>query len=174
GRNAGLFAPLRPHPSRVAILYNRLSYMAGGNTVAPGLVVRNSMLGIYRALFEQNIQVDFIHPDEVLAGRATEYAAIYLSYPIVLPGAVAEALKAYVKAGGTLISEARPAWNDERGFANARIPGAGLDEVFGARERQLQAGDPVAFTAARDLDGALAPLAGRTFTGLAFAESLEP
>ena len=173
GRNAGLFAPLRPHPSRVAILYNRLSYMAGGNTVAPGLVVRNSMLGIYRALFEQNIQADFIHPDEVLAGRATEYAAIYLSYPIMLPGAVAEALKAYVKAGGTLISEARPAWNDERGFANDRIPGAGLDEVFGARERELRPGETVAFTAERDLDGALAPLAGRTFSGVAFAEYLE-
>jgi beta-galactosidase len=173
GRNSGLFAPLRPHPSRLAILYNRLSYMAGGNTVAPGLVVRNSMLGIYRALFEQNIQVDFIHPDEVLAGRATDYAAIYLSYPIMLPGAVAAALKAYVKGGGTLISEARPAWNDERGFANARIPGAGLDEVFGARERELRSGETITFTAERNLDGALAPLAGRTFNGAAFAEHLE-
>jgi beta-galactosidase len=173
GRNSGLFAPLRPHPSRVAILYNRLSYMAGGNTVAPGLVVRNSMLGIYRALFEQNIQVDFVHPDEVLAGRATDYAAIYLSYPIMLPGAVAEALKAYVKGGGTLISEARLAWNDERGFANARIPGAGLDEVFGARERELRSGETITFTAERNLDGALAPLAGRTFNGAAFAEHLE-
>ena len=35
-RNAALFAPMRPRPSRVAILYNRLSYMVGGNTVAPG------------------------------------------------------------------------------------------------------------------------------------------
>ena len=173
GRNSGLFAPLRPHPSRVAVLYNRLSYMAGGNTVAPGTVVRNSMLGIYRALFEQNIQVDFIHPDEVLAGRAADYPVIYLSYPIMVPGAVANVLKAYVKGGGTLISEARPAWNDERGFANARIPGAGLDEVFGARERELRSGDPITFTAERNLDDALAPLAGRTFNGVSFAEHLE-
>ena len=57
GRNSALFALVRPHASRVAILYNRLSYMAGGNTVAPGLVVRNSMLGIYRALFEQNCRL---------------------------------------------------------------------------------------------------------------------
>jgi len=172
-RNSGLFAPLRPQPSRVAILYNRLSYMAGGNTVGPGLVVRNSMLGIYRALFEQNIQVDFIHPDEVIAGRAPEYAVIYLSYPIMLQRPVADALKAYVKGGGTLISEARPAWNDERGFANLRIPGAGLDDVFGARERELRSGDAITFTAERNLDGALAPIAGRTFNGTAFAEHLE-
>jgi beta-galactosidase GanA len=172
-RNSALFARLRPHRSRVAILYNRLSYMAGGNTVAPGLVVRNSMLGVYRALFEQNIQADFIHPDDVIAGRATEYAAVYLSYPVMLQQPVAAALEAYVRGGGTLISEARPAWNDERGFANLRIPGAGLDEVFGARERELRSGDVITFVGEPDLAGELAPLAGRTFNGTAYAEYLE-
>src|SRR3954468_12946176 len=146
-RNAALFAPLRPHPSRVAILYNRLSYLVGGNTVAPGAVVRNSMLGVYRALFEQNIQADFIHPDEVAAGVASRYDVVYLSYPLMLQQPVAEALKAYVRGGGTLISEARPAWNDERGVANSRIPGAGLDELFGAREKVLMAPEAVTFTA---------------------------
>jgi beta-galactosidase len=173
GRNAALFAPLRPHPSRVAILYNRLSYMVGGNTVAPGTVVRNSMLGIYRALFEQNIQVDFIHPDEVAAGLASKYDVVYLSYPVMLQQPVAEALKVYVQGGGTLISEARPAWNDERGAANLRIPGGGLDEVFGARERELRSAESVTFTMEPALDGALAPLAGRTVNGLAFAEHLD-
>src|SRR6476659_5990199 len=173
GRNASLFAPLQPHPSRVAILYNRLSYLAGGNTVAPGTVVRNSMLGIYRALFEQNIQVDFIHPDDVVAGAASKYQLVYLSYPLMLSQPVAEALKAYVRGGGTLVSEARPAWNDERGFANLRIPGAGLDEVFGARESELRPGEPITFTTEPDLDGALAPVANRTFSGTAFAEHLE-
>jgi beta-galactosidase GanA len=173
GRNAALFAALRPHASRVAILYNRLSYMVGGNTVAPGTVVRNSMVGIYRALFEQNIQADFIHPDEVVAGGASKYAVIYLSYPVMLQQPVADALKAYVRHGGTLISEARPAWNDERGVANPRIPGGGLDETFGARERELRPAEPVTFTMERDLPRALAPLAGRTFNGLAFAEHLD-
>ena len=111
--------------------------MVGGNTVAPGTLVRNSMLGIYRALFEQNIQVDFIHPDEVVAGAAVQVRrGLSSSYPLMLQQPVADALKAYVRGGGTLISEARPAWNDERGFANPRIPGAGLDEVFGAREKR--------------------------------------
>jgi beta-galactosidase len=173
GRNMALFAPLRPRPSRVAILYNRLSYMAGGNTVAPGAIVRNSMLGIYRALFEQNVQADFIHPDEVAAGLAPRYDVIYLSYPVMLQQTVADALKAYVRAGGTLISEARPAWNNERGAANARIPGGGLDEVFGAREKELRSPEAVTLTAEKDLEGALAPLAGRTFNGVAFAEHLE-
>jgi beta-galactosidase len=172
GRNAALFGPLRPRPSRVAILYNRLSYLVGGNTVAPGTVVRNSMLGVYRALFEQNIQADFIHPDEVVAGLASKYDVVYLSYPVMLQGPVADALKAYVHGGGTLISEARPAWNDERGAASVRIPGGGLDELFGARERELRSGETVTFMMERSLDGALAPLAGRVVNGLAFAEHL--
>jgi len=172
-RNAGLFAPLQPHQSKVAILYNRLSYLVGGNTVAPGTVVRNSMLGIYRALFEQNIQVDFIHPDDVAAGAASKYAVIYLSYPVMLQQTVADALKAYVRGGGTLISEARPAWNNESGLANPRIPGAGLDQTFGARERELRAADSVPFTMETNLDGPLAPVAGRTFTGIGFAEHLD-
>jgi beta-galactosidase GanA len=130
------------------------------------------MLGVYRALFEQNIQADFIHPDEVIAGLASKYDVVYLSYPVMLQGLVADALKAYVQGGGTLISEARPAWNDERGAANVRIPGAGLDEVFGARERELRSTEPVTFMMERSLDGALAPLAGRVVNGLAFAEHL--
>jgi beta-galactosidase len=172
-RNAALFAPMRPHPSRVAVLYNRLSYLVGGNTVAPGTVVRNSMLGIYRALFEQNIQTDFVHPDEITGGVASRYDVIYLSYPLMLQQPVADALKAYVRGGGTLISEARPAWNNERGYANARIPGAGLDEVFGAREKELRSPEAVTFTGEPDLEGDLAPLRGRVFNGLAFAEHLE-
>ena len=58
----------------------------------------------------------------------------------------AEKLRDYVAQGGTLVSEARPAWNDERGFANERIPGAGLDEVFGAREVLLRTVEATEFT----------------------------
>ena len=95
-----LFAPLRPRPSRVAIVYNRLGYMVGGNTVAPGNTVRNSMLGVYRALFEQNIQVDFVHPDEIVAGAASKYNVIFMGYPLMLQQPVAEALSGYVQQGG--------------------------------------------------------------------------
>ena len=55
------------------------------------------MLGMYRALFEQNIQVDFLHPDEIAAGAASNYAAVFLSYPLMLQQPVAAALKAYVQ-----------------------------------------------------------------------------
>jgi beta-galactosidase len=172
-RNPALFAPLRPRPSKVAILYNRLSYMVGGNTVAPGTAVRNSMMGFYRAMFAQNIQVDFIHPDEIVAGRAADYQVIFLGYPLMLPQPVADVIKAFVKAGGTVISEARPAWNDERGQANHRIPGGGLDEMFGVREKLLRSAETIEMIAAGGLEGPLAPLSGRPIPGSGYAEHLQ-
>jgi beta-galactosidase len=46
-------------------------------------------------------------------------------------------LIAYVEAGGTLVSEARCGWVDERGFSSDIIPGGGLHEVLGCRESNL-------------------------------------
>ncbi|HSL24071.1 MAG TPA: beta-galactosidase [Vicinamibacterales bacterium] len=172
GRNANLFTALQPERARVAVVYNRLSHMAGGNTVGPGQTARNSIVGVYRALYNENLQVDFIHADEIAAGRASEYRAIYFPYPIMLSRPVAEGLKTYVRDGGTLVAEARPAWNDERGFANPRIPGGGLDEVFGAREAVLHSGEPLAFRMTKDLPPSLGFLAGRQIPGSTYLETL--
>ena len=171
--NAAVLAGASPVPAHVAIVYDRLAYMAGGNTVGAGAAVRNSMLGAYRALYERNIAADFIHVDD-LATMASHYKAIYLGTPIMLAGGAAEALRAYVSAGGTLISEARPAWNDQRGVANATIPGAGLEQVFGVRERQLRSGDEIVMTGDAALAGPLSSLARQPIPGSVFAESLAP
>jgi beta-galactosidase len=173
-KNAALFASVRPRPAEVAVLYNRLAYMVGGNTVAPGTTVRDSMIGFYRAMFERNIPTDFIHIDDIIAGRASRYKAIYLGTPLMLPRAAAAALRAYVDGGGTLISEARPAWNDDRGFANRVIPGAGLDDVFGARESELRSPSTIAMIGARDASGDLAALRNLKIEGQTFEESLRP
>jgi beta-galactosidase len=174
GRNANLFTALRPERAQVAIVYNRLSHMAGGNTVAPGQTARNAIVGAYRALYNENIQVDFVHADEVAAGAFPAYRAIYFPYPIMMSKPVAEGLAAYVGGGGTLISEARPAWNDERGFANARIPGAGLDEVFGAREAVLRVTEPLTMRVTPKPGGGLAALAGQEVPGSTYLETLTP
>ena len=171
--NAAVLDGASPLLAKVAIVYDRLAYMAGGNTVGPGATVRNSMLGAYRALYERNIAVDFLHIDDV-PSMAARYSVIYLGTPVMLPAATASALREYVRAGGTLISEARPAWNDARGFANGTIPGAGLDEVFGVREQELKSGDSVVMTGEASLEGVMSPLARQTIPGAVFAESLAP
>ena len=59
---------------------------------------------------------------------------IYVPLSYLLPAAVGERLKRYVREGGVLISELRPGYVNEDGWLYEEQPGAGLVEVFGARE----------------------------------------
>ena len=179
--NKDLIVNATPAPAEVAIVYNPLAYMVGGrrpaySTAGQGEVAsieRNSMLGVYRALFPTNTPVDFIHADQIAEGKGSKYKAIYLPYPLMLSGATGRALVDFVKSGGTLIAEARAGWNDERGFATNIIPGHGLHQVCGCREDAIQT-TPSGKT---DLElvadfGALK--AGTKLRGSLFQESLAP
>ncbi len=172
-RHAALILGAKPRAAEVAIVYNPLAYLAGGNTHGPGQRVRDSLLGMFRAFYERNIPVEFLHAEDAAAGRFDGYKVILLPYPLMLTRAAAQKLRDFVAAGGTLVSEARPAWNDERGFANLRIPGAGLDEVFGAREALLRSVESTEFalTRAADIPGMKA---GEKIPGGGFEEHLDP
>jgi beta-galactosidase len=98
-RNPALFAPLRPRPSRIAVVFNPLVLGLGDSG---GL--RESVVGFYQALFERNVSADFIHPDDVASGDAANYRAIYVASARLLPPPVSAALSAYVRAGGTVIN----------------------------------------------------------------------
>jgi beta-galactosidase GanA len=87
------------------------------------------VMGLYRALWEANIQVDFIKTDKI-----GQYPVVYLPFPLLIEQEHAEALREYVENGGTLISHACPAHFDDNGYCSFRIPGQGLDAVFGAVE----------------------------------------
>ncbi len=79
GRNPALFAPLKPRPARVAIVYDPRSPMDASSPMAVSLST------VYRALFERNIQVDFIHLDEIAAGMVSRYAVVVVGSPSTLP-----------------------------------------------------------------------------------------
>lgn len=144
--NRKMFANAKPVRAEVAIVYNPLSYMVGGRRPpysqgAQGesaVIERNSMLGPYRALFPTSVPVDFIHIDEIAAGKASRYKLVYLPYPLMIAEKAGRALRDYVHQGGSLVSEARLAWNDDRGRAREIIPGFGLHEVCDCRETAIQ------------------------------------
>jgi len=144
--NQDLFLDAKPLAADVAIVYNPLSYFVGGRQPAPiagaqgevSAIQRNSMLGYYRALFPTNVPVDFIHIDEIAGGKAGAYKLIILPYPLMISEGAAKGLVDYVRNGGALVTEARAAWNDERGRAMEIIPGFGLNEVCGCRETAVQ------------------------------------
>jgi Beta-galactosidase len=103
GRNPALFAPLTPRSARVAIVHDPRLPMDASSPVALSLST------VHRALFERNIQVDFIHLDEIAAGIVGRYAVVVVGSPSTLPQPAADALKVYVAAGGVVLSGSTPA-----------------------------------------------------------------
>jgi beta-galactosidase len=165
----------KPAPAQVAVLYNPLSYMVGGSQPSLsklGNAERDSLMGLHRAFFEQQIPIDFVHPQDVTHNKLSQYKILFLPYPVMLSKEVAEAIKRYVQSGGTAVAEARLAWNDERGFASDVIPGFGLDELFGAKEKLVRPSENPRITIeAAELPG----MTGyQTVAGDAFEETLEP
>jgi hypothetical protein len=96
-----------------------------------------------------------------------------MPYPLMMPAAAAAELREYVRAGGSLVLEARAGWNDERGRAAETIPGLGLFEVVGARETDVQTVEKgkAVLVAGEGLPG-LRP--GETLAGRWYEETLEP
>jgi beta-galactosidase len=175
-RNATEIRQATPAAAQVAVLFNRLSYMVGGaqsSLSKLGNAERDSLMGLHRAFFEEQIPVDFVHPYDVTRGRLGQYKVLFLPYPVMLSKDVAEGVTRYIESGGTAVAEARLAWNDERGFSSDCVPGFGLDEVFGAKEKLIRPVEKAKMLVApaADLPG-LAP--GTAIVAAAFEEDLEP
>jgi beta-galactosidase len=175
-RQGGELLGSTPEQAQVAILYNRLSYMVGGSE--PSLsklshAERDSLVGLHRAFFEQNLPVDFVFPEDVVRNHIGQYKILFLPYPVMLSQDVAEGVKRFVESGGTAVAEARLAWNDARGFASDVIPGAGLADVFGAREQMISPREKAQIET--EASSALPGLPAHTMlSGDAFEEQLEP
>ena len=86
-----------------------------------------------RGFFDNGVQADWVHIDDI-----DSYDALYFAYPIMLTREQANKLAAWVERGGRLVSEACPAYFGDRGHVGTVQPNMGLDEVFGAREEEVE------------------------------------
>jgi len=175
-RNGVVLSRAKPVRSQIALLYNPWSQMVGGTrrtTQEDGHI--NSLIGYYRFLSDQNIPVDFIHRLDLESGDLSQYKLIIVPYALMFNRKAAESLGEYVKNGGRVLSEARLAWNDERGYSSDVIPGLGLSEVFGVRESKVRTLSKVPIRVTDGSHEAMRHLEpGSIITGSRFAESLEP
>lgn len=142
--NKDLFLGAQPAKAEIAILYNPLSHMVGGQQAYNGegqTVGANnlseSLQGVHRAFFERNVPVDFLHVRDLGTPRAAGYRLIVAPYPVMMSRPHVRALADYVRGGGTLVTEARCGWVDEKGASSPVVPGGGLHEVLGCRETEL-------------------------------------
>jgi len=152
----------RPVKGDVAILVvpetQAFTYAQQGNTD----FFARSLQGAYRGFFDRNIQADWVRIDQI-----DEYGVIYLPFPVMLARETADRLAAWVRRGGTLVSEGCPGYFGDRGHVGTTQPNLGLDEVFGARETYVE------FTP--DLLGDLSlTVAGAPAWGGLFLQAYEP
>lgn len=104
-----------------------VNYVAVGCTDA----VKNSIKGIHKALWSLDYQIDTVRLDKDNIERLCQYKIIYLPYSPYVRTELAEKLKAFVAAGGTLIAEGSAAQFDDAFGVTAEVPGNGLAELFG-------------------------------------------
>jgi beta-galactosidase len=179
--NKDLFLRASPSRAEVAILYIPLSHMVGGQQAFTGEGqsvgannLSESLQGIHRAFFERGIPVDFLHVNDLGTPRAAGYKLIIAPYPVQMSEAHVRKLVEYVRDGGTLVAEARCGWVDEKGRSSPVIPGAGLSEALGCRERALM---PIVKTSAMKVRVAHEALPllkpGDTLDALFFEESFD-
>ncbi|MDZ7399505.1 MAG: beta-galactosidase [candidate division KSB1 bacterium] len=173
-QNQQLLLESKPIPAQIAIVYNPLAQMVGGEQRGDFDGHQNSLIGYYRFFVEHNIPVDFIHRRNLETGDVSQYQLIIVPYPLMFSQKAADGLKKFVSDGGHVVAEARLAWNDERGFAADVIPGMGLHEVFGAIESQVKMAERAKLVVANNVHPVLKGLSsGDTLKGAYFAESLE-
>ena len=179
--NKDLILGALPSKAEIAILYNPLSHMVGGQQsfTGEGQTVgynnlSESLQGIHKAFFERSIPVDFLHVNDLGTPRAAGYRLIIAPYPVQMSQPHVRKLLDYVREGGTLVTEARCGWVDEKGVSSPIIPGGGLHEALGCRELMLT---PIPKTSAitiRTADESIPLLGvGDKLDALFFEESFE-
>ena len=174
--NKQLFLAATPMQAEIALVYNPLAQMVGGEQrYADFDGHQNSLFGYYRFFAEHNIPVDFIHRKNLESGEVSQYKLIIVPYPLMFSQQAADGLKNFVKQGGYVVAEARLGWNDERGFAAPAIPGMGLDKVFGAQETSVKMSEKIVMKIITNTHPAMKGFdKNDSLKGAYFAESLAP
>ena len=182
-QNQELFLRARPPRAEVAVIYNPLSYLIGGRQREAAYggpqgevngIERDSMMGIYRALFPTNVPLDFIHISHLSPDTLRQYKLVLLPYPLMIPSSAAAPLTEYVRNGGNLVAEARLGWSNERGASSPTIPGMGLHEVMGCRETAVQVAETGRTVLKWTSSGIPGLASGDAFQAKWFEETLEP
>jgi len=101
-------------------------------------LLKDSIRGFVDLLWSEDFYVEFLDPADVEGESIPDHIkVIILPYQLVIGPVLAASLEAFTRNGGTLIGTAKCGMMNQRGWYNLRIPGAGLDKVFGVKEKNV-------------------------------------
>src|SRR5208282_1366430 len=98
--------------------------------------VEDSLMGCYMALRRAHIPTRFVDIDQLRAGSLSGYDVLYIPNSYALDDQAVEALREFVKNGGTLWADGLTTWKNETGEIRPTIPG-GLTDVFGIQASDI-------------------------------------
>lgn len=108
--NSCLFANAQPIPAQTAIFYNHatevLSLIEGSPLYRTQEAPLKSMCGVYQALAQAQIPVDFFTEEDIRSGSIKRYKVLYFPYAYALDNNLQQKLLFYVKNGGNIWAEA--------------------------------------------------------------------
>ena len=134
--NTDFILDATPREAEVAVLYSPPNQVFAWAATGNEKTATDAVLGTHGALYERNHVVDLVHPSEIPQGILDRYRVLVVPFPYWLSAEIADALRTWVEAGGTLIGEAYFAgWDVEEGRHHTTLPGYGLHEVFGVRQK---------------------------------------
>jgi beta-galactosidase len=134
-KNAEFILNAEPKKAEAAILYNPENQIFAWASTGNEKNATDSLLGFHRALYERNINVDFIHPMEFEKNILKNYKILIIPFPYVINKNIAEKIKIFVEEGGVIISESYTAgWNIENGHHEKIVPGYGLHEILKVKQ----------------------------------------
>ncbi|SDL73491.1 beta-galactosidase [Nonomuraea jiangxiensis] len=124
-----------PEPGRTGLLVSRRSALHAFATDRGMDLYRDAVMGAYRLLADADEPVEVLHDLRLEAEGVPEHIeAILWPMPATASTGLAAALDAFVRRGGILVSEAAPGEYAPGGARRPRVPGAGLDTLFGVRQ----------------------------------------
>jgi beta-galactosidase len=137
-KNSNLLLASHPERAEAAIVFSPLAPLLGGyDEEGSRTAIHKALAGYHRMFFERNLPLDILSSRELAQDDLQQYKLVIVPYPLMLTRDEASILRDYVFNGGRLFVEARPGWVDERGHAEANVPGFRWDEMLGVREKQL-------------------------------------
>lgn len=100
-------------------------------------LVQESQIGAYHLFKSLGYYLDIVREEEITAGILEDYKLLVVPFAYALHAQTAQAMRKWVEEGGFLFSGMWCGAKDEFGFGQFRVPGFGLDQVFGAVESRL-------------------------------------
>ncbi|MDK1030784.1 MAG: beta-galactosidase trimerization domain-containing protein, partial [Planctomycetia bacterium] len=133
-----LFDALQPEAAKVAIAFSTDNSLMNFFNEMHARDYWQSYTGLSRALAQAGCAMDIVRADAAVDDDYSKYDVIYLPMPNYLNGTVAKKLAAFVRRGGTLVSEPSLAQYADDFYSSSVVPGMGMDKVFGCVREDIR------------------------------------